>query len=94
MRQLRKVMQWYFLPTNGIASFTTRFGILWFAPIMFAGNCIMDSQLGRREDYSLTTSLITALSFGLLAGLAGYPIVRGAMKYEAERSGRTKPNQA
>jgi hypothetical protein len=83
-RRIRQWLRWYFLPTGGIAAYTLRVGIIWFAPLMFLGTHIL--EVGARGDggRSLGESLVGCLMCGLAAGLGGYPIGRWALRVQAK----------
>lgn len=83
-------IRWYFLPTGGIAGYTLRFGILWFAPLMFLGTHILQVSSDGDGGRSVNESIIGCLVCGLMAGLGGYPIGRWALRAQARRDERRR----
>jgi hypothetical protein len=93
-RDVRRWMRWYFLPSGGLAGYTFRVGILWFAPLMFIGTHIIEVSAEGDGGRTLAESLIGCLICGLVAGVGGYPIGRWALRAQARlderRGGRSR----
>jgi hypothetical protein len=90
-RRVGQWIRWYFLPTGGLAGYTLRVGVIWFAPLMFVGTHILEVSASGDGGRTLGESIIECLICGLVAGLGGYPIGRWALQAQAkldERRGR------
>lgn len=83
-------IRWYFVPTGGVAGYTLRVGVLWYAPLMFLTTHVF--ELGNYGDYQRTSfqAAVECLTYGLLFGLGGHPIGQWVLQMQSRRNARRR----